>query len=361
MAADGTLHLLYYSGDPKAGDLFYVTRAPGKTGFSAPIRVNSQPGSAIAMGNDRGGQLALGRNGRVHVAWNGSSTAEPKGPRNPAMPAESPHNGLPMLYARLSDKGDAFEPQRNLMTSAFGLDGGGSVAAGDAGHIFVAFHADPPDASGKSETERRVFLAASIDDGATFAPERAVSPPDLGACGCCGLKAFASADRGVNILFRAAARGVDRDMIWLRSNDLGAGFDARPVHPWRLNSCPMTTAAFAEFGPGDLALAWETNGNVFYQARPLASDPKSQHLDAAAPPGAGDNRKYPAIAVTGRGYVLLAWTEGMTWAHEGTAHWQGFFADGKPIPGLSGSAGPVPAWSLVAAVAGPDGSFTVLY
>src|ERR1051325_7879562 len=73
MAADGTLHLLYYKGDRAAGDLFYVKRAPGKSDFSGAIRANSQPGSAVAMGNDRGGQLALGKNARIHVAWNGSS------------------------------------------------------------------------------------------------------------------------------------------------------------------------------------------------------------------------------------------------------------------------------------------------
>src|ERR1700726_2427868 len=65
VAADGTIHLIYFSGDPAAGDIFYV-RNSGK-----PIRVNSHPGSAIALGNIRGPQLALGRSGRVHVAWNG--------------------------------------------------------------------------------------------------------------------------------------------------------------------------------------------------------------------------------------------------------------------------------------------------
>src|SRR5262245_30802193 len=185
MTEGGTLHLLYYQGNPQAGDLFYVRRAPAQSDFSAPIRVNSQPGSACAMGNIRGGQIALGRNARVHIAWNGSSKAEPKGPKSPAFSAENANNGLPMLYARLTDKADAFEPQRNLMTTTFGLDGGGSIAADEHGGVFVVFHADPKGASGKSETERRVFAVCSEDDGATFAPERVQSHADLGACACC--------------------------------------------------------------------------------------------------------------------------------------------------------------------------------
>src|SRR6516162_8697426 len=101
----GTLHLIYFKGDPAAGDLFYERRGAKEARFSAPIRVNSQAGSAIAVGTIRGGRLALGKNNRVHVAWNGSGKAAPKGPGR----------GSPMLYSRMNDDGTAFEPQRNLM------------------------------------------------------------------------------------------------------------------------------------------------------------------------------------------------------------------------------------------------------
>src|ERR1700753_3417864 len=61
VAADpeGGIHLLYYTGDLHHGDLFYATSKDGSK-FSAAVRVNSQPGSAIASGSIRGGQLALG-------------------------------------------------------------------------------------------------------------------------------------------------------------------------------------------------------------------------------------------------------------------------------------------------------------
>src|SRR5262245_53300801 len=75
--ARGTLHLIYFKGDKaEAGDLFYVRRDTGKERFSDPIRVNSQPASAIAFGSMRGGQITLGKAGRVHVAWNGSGKNE---------------------------------------------------------------------------------------------------------------------------------------------------------------------------------------------------------------------------------------------------------------------------------------------
>ena len=58
----GRIHLVYFNGAPRGGDLFYVR---GQTNeFSQPIRVNSKPGSAIAAGTIRGAQLALGKKGR---------------------------------------------------------------------------------------------------------------------------------------------------------------------------------------------------------------------------------------------------------------------------------------------------------
>jgi len=37
----GTIHMVYYKGDPGHGDLYYVRSRDGGTTFSAPLRVNS--------------------------------------------------------------------------------------------------------------------------------------------------------------------------------------------------------------------------------------------------------------------------------------------------------------------------------
>src|SRR5438093_5814344 len=72
-AADGkgVVHLIYFKGDPKGGDIFYVRREPGENEFSKPLPVNTQLHTAMALGTIRGAQLAVGKNGRVHVAWDG--------------------------------------------------------------------------------------------------------------------------------------------------------------------------------------------------------------------------------------------------------------------------------------------------
>src|SRR5258708_1238172 len=77
LQADGTIHMIYFSGDPKGGNLFYVRSADSGKTFSTPMRVNSQEGSAIAIGTIRGRQIAVGGDARVHVSWHASSTALP--------------------------------------------------------------------------------------------------------------------------------------------------------------------------------------------------------------------------------------------------------------------------------------------
>src|SRR5258707_15269901 len=97
---------------------------------------------------------------------------------------------LPLLYTRLNDAGTAFEPERNLITYAAGLDGGSSVAADDQGNVYVAWHASKP-GNTNGEAGRALFVAHSANEGKTFASEKLATRKPTGACSCCGMKAFA--------------------------------------------------------------------------------------------------------------------------------------------------------------------------
>ena len=249
----GNLHLVYFTGEDTHGDLYYVRSSDGGKTFSAPLRVNSQPGSAIAAGAIRGAQIALGADARLHVVWNGSSIAKPKGPPNPEAPPNSPHSGLPLLYSRLDLDGDGFEPQRNVMTRTFGLDGGGAVTADGAGNVYVAWHGKAAGAA-EGEAGRQVFLTQSSDGGGSFSPERAISEPGAGACACCAMRLFAGSDGTVYGLFRTATDVVRRDMVLLVSKDHGKTFAGRRIHEWEIGSCPMTSMSMVEGAHGVLPL-----------------------------------------------------------------------------------------------------------
>jgi hypothetical protein len=340
----GTIHLIYFHGDLAHGDVAYVRMPKTEERFSDPIRVNSTPGSSIAIGNIRGPQLALGKNNRVHVVWNGSDKAVPRGP----------HNQLPMIYTRLNDDGNSFEPERNMIHSAYGLDGGGSVAADDAGNVYVAWHAPKPDANG--EEYRCVWVTHSTDEGKTFAPERQAISDETGACGCCGMKAFADNQGAIYCLYRSAREKIHRDMYLLTSTDHGVNFLGEKLHEWEGGTCPMSMESFCQNGDSAYA-AWETGDQVYFSRVDQKFGLKSAPI---SPPGNPKGRKHPVLASNARGQIILAWTEGMGWQKGGAVAWQVFDKGGKPI-GDSGRARGVPIWSLVAVFNNPDGSFSVIY
>jgi hypothetical protein len=338
------VHLIYFQGDPGHGDVFYVRSTDGGQAFSQPLRVNSTPGSAIAIGNIRGAHLALGKNGRLHVAWNGTDKAEPRGPGN----------AHPMLYTRSNEEGIAFEPERNVMRRAYGLDGGGSVAADQAGNVFVAWHAPEPGKQG--EENRRVWVAHSADEGKSFASEQPAFAEATGACGCCGLRTFADHNGTVYLLYRSAIQHVNRDMYLLTSTDHGKTFRGEDVGKWEIGGCPMSSAAFAE-GSGSTVAAWETNEQVYFTRIELET---GKHPEPVAAPGDARGRKHPAVAVGSGGETILVWTEGMGWNKGGSVAWQVYDKAGQATS-EKGSAEGVPTWSLVAVFARPAGGFTVLY
>ena len=346
---NGTVHVIYFSGDPKSGNLSYVRSTDLGEVFSRPLRVNSQEGSVIAMGTIRGGQIAVGGNGQIHVVWNGSSTALPPGPLNP----EAGKPGSPMLYTRLDDQGTAFEPQRNLIMRTFGLDGGGTVAADGAGNVYVAWHGKDKGAAA-GEAGRQVWVAESHDSGRTFAAEVPAWNNATGACGCCGMAMFAKSDGTVLALYRSATKNVHRDIYLIASKDRGKSFQGSIVHPWEINACPMSSMSFAE-SEGMALAAWETGGQVFYGKVSGAS------VTSPIPaPGEGKGRKHPRLAMNSRGETLMLWTEGAGWQRGGSLAWQLFDRNGSPI-GLTGSAPEAPTWSFGAVAAHPDGTFTILY
>ena len=350
----GRLHLVYFGGDPKNGDIFYVTSRDGGATFSSPLRVNTQSGSAIALGTIRGAQLALGRGGRPHVAWNGSGVAEPKGSVNP----DANTAGSPMLYARLNEAGTAFEPQRNVMHDSFGLDGGGSVAADRAGHVYVAWHGiGLSEAHGQlqGEARRQVWLARSDDDGRSFAADDKAWSRPTGACGCCGMKIFATRQGQVLALYRSATESVHRDIWLIESADYGHSFHGGLIHKWDINACPMSSMDIAESG-SELIGAWETAGQVYW-AR-LTRDGNIAGTPIAAP-GEGKGRKHPRIAIAPSGQILLVWTAGTGWQKGGSLAWQIFEASGQPLTDQRQVPG-IPAWSFAAPVALPDNRFVIV-
>jgi hypothetical protein len=255
-----------------------------------------------------------------------------------------------MMYARLGDNGKRFEPQRNLMTQTAILDGGGTLAADQTGNVFVAWHAVGKDLA-KGEQNRKVWIAASTDEGKTFAVEKPAWDGNTGACGCCGMRGFTDSKGTAHFLYRAASEKVNRGMYVLTSGDLGKTFSGQELDNWKIDTCPMSSEAFAE-GQRGVYAAWDNDGQIFFGAVGGKIVSKA--------PGDGGNRKHPALAFNKAGEMLLVWTEGTGWMRGGALAWQLYDKNGNPTE--SGRRpGAIPVWSLPAAFAEPDGGFVIVH
>ncbi len=340
-AQDGTLHLLYFTGEPAAGDLRYTHRAPDDDHWADPITVNSAPNAAVALGNIRGGKLALAPDGTVHILWNGSRQTAEAG------------RGSPLLYARLDPGVDTFTNQRNLLTRSGVLDGGADIAAGPAGAVYAAWHGVPDGTTEHTEAARRVFVAISSDAGRTFAPEQQWSDPINAACACCALAIDTDADAQPLVLYRAARDGSRRGMHLLGPPREGAPAD-RALDEWHLNACPMSLPSISP-APGTTALAWEFEHGIHWTI--TSADANEPTIHTAGAKGS----KHPSIATDADGNTLLAWTDGISWGSTGQLRWTLFAPDATALETPTTDAATVPAWSIVTTTANPAGGFVIIY
>jgi len=169
------------------------------------------------------------------------------------------------------------------------------------------------------------------------------------------MKAFADGSGNVFALYRAASEKVNRDETLLISRNRGAEFEVAYAHPWKVPSCPMSSAFFSESKAGVLA-SWETEGKVYF----ARVNPKTGRVSEPVSPPGSTKRKHSVAVGNSQGEVLLAWTEGTGWQKGGAVAWQVYDSTGNPTV-EKGRADGVPVWSLVTAFSQPDGNFVIVY
>jgi hypothetical protein len=138
--------------------------------------------------------------------------------------------------------------------------------------------------------------------------------------------------------------------------DRGMTFHGVDIARWNVGACVMSSASLIQSGK-DVLAAWESEKQVYFGRVDHATH---QLGGVTGAPDSGTNRKYPAIATNNNGQTLFVWTENMAWGKGGSVVWQLYNPSNQP-EGVRGQATGVPAWSLVAAFARPDGSFTIVY
>lgn len=336
LGPDQTVHLLSFHGDPAAGNLHYRTRSRKGT-WSEPKQIDPSEGTAIAIGTIRGGQFALGRSGVIHVVWNGSGKARKQGEESP------------LLYSRLDPVSHQFEPVRNLIQNAYGLDGGSTLAADKNGNVYVIWQAK---GEKQGEEHRRLFLAHSGNDGSSFSAERPIFRNNTGICACCSMLAETDPDGNLMVMYRGVKERSSRNVYLIKSKDQGMTFESEMFDQWNINNCPMSSFGLLLSESASLA-AWETEGKI--RLASLKDDSMTIYK-----PNGGNNCKHPRLALGTDGKILVVWTEGTSWGKGGNIAWQLYDKEGKPTR-VRGRKEGLPVWSFATPLALPDGQFEIIY
>ena len=153
--------------------------------------------------------------------------------------AEEPVRLDPHAYTRSDPGGRTFEPQRNLMRRTSRWTGEGQSRP-TRGNVFVAWHGRSEDS--EPARRRRMWVARSTDDGATFSAEEPAFEEETGACGCCGTRTLADIMVVSTSSTAPRAEGTERDMYLLTSGDHGGPLRRPVIDPWKFNGCPMSSA-----------------------------------------------------------------------------------------------------------------------
>jgi hypothetical protein len=312
--ADGTIHLVWV----KADDVWYAKSADDGRTFSEPLRVNSEPGTAHPPNMFRGPDVAVGRDGMVHVIW-----------YNNAFQRKRPKEEWGVNYARLETKTSAFTPTRNLNHLP---SDGFSLAANERGQVAVIYM------TGK------VNLLTSRDDGETFAAPREIAEAD--PCECCASRAVFGASGSLFMFYRDKAENV-RDMFVITDAPTAKDFTRNRLStkPWQIAGCPMTGESLTRAGNGFVA-AWETKGQVSFARLDASGKVSGTPEIEVAPRG-----KFPIALENGASTVCVSWKEGTQ------LRWRLFDRDNRPL-GELGSA-PAPSGDRHAGVVTRAGDFVL--
>jgi hypothetical protein len=302
---DGTIHVLF---DEEDGPRYVKTTDAGVT-FSMPISIVDAASKKPGL-NFQAEDLAIGKDGRVHVAMS-----------NNAWKLKLPEEQWGFYYTSLAAGAKAFSPVRNINRKP---SEGFSLAADERGNVSACF------LSGK------LYTMASHDNGETFSPYGEPNPA-WNPCDCCTTAAVYGADGKFALLYREETDN-ERDMYIALVDQLG---DSKTIRnrvsgtPWKVSACPMTYFNITRTESGYVT-AWPTKGQVYFA-----------RLDKSAkvlPPG---EIRTPGTSGMRNGLVALSASVGATlvaWKNKDVLGWQLYDANSQPqgepgsAPSLGGGA-----------------------
>lgn len=235
-------------------DLYYSQSTDGGESWSAPVRVNDEPGSVWGFQVSKP-RVAVGASETIHIFFPGNEWSEVMDKDTvTARYTRSTDNGKTFSTPITLHKPAGFDQEKLLgeglaATFSFGTMGlapDGSIIAAWQDVRGMADNADGADA----------YVAISRDDGLTFSTEtRALGGNDV--CPCCQLTMAFGNDTTLMGYRRIYADGRDSSVaISMDGGENFGGIARLPFAPWKIDGCPLKPTAMAVDGETVYAAAY---------------------------------------------------------------------------------------------------------
>jgi hypothetical protein len=261
-ATDGSVYVAWVAHRPGAEADVYVARY-GREGAPAglPVRVNHAAGEVAAWRGDPP-DVAVAPDGTVYVAWTGRAGGAGHAT---TLYLSASHDGGKSFAPPVRVNDDTKACVHGMHSLAVGRDGRVYLAWLDERNLPPP-EPDEPGAAKPGgmhgEQNREVYFAASSDGGRTFARNRRVASE---ACPCCKTALAVGPEGRVYVGWRQVLPGDFRHIAVASTVDGGETFDAPVVvsdDRWELRGCPVSGPALAAGDVGSLRVLWYTAGGA---------------------------------------------------------------------------------------------------
>jgi len=298
IAPDGIVYVLWT--DFRAGvegQVYLTSSGDGGASFRAAWPLTNAEG--VQAGMQRGAQFVIDRMGMLHLTWQERNSL----------------GKISARYARSTDGGVTFsEPLAVAGDSGQQNQDFPSIAVDSSGNPFLCWIDDRETATTR---HTQLYFTRSTDGGATFsAPVRASIMPggNGGSCECCNTSIAVSSDGNVFISFRGNIDN-DRDIYIARSLDGGATFATYKAasESWNIPACPMTGSSICIDPMQTAHVVWR-DSRPSSAGRDYIYYTSLRRTDDACPPDQriSDSPKksnYPTITITPDGALICAYQD----------------------------------------------------
>jgi len=307
--SDGSAYVAWVEHQKGGGGELRLTRldAEGAPAGEA-ARVNPEPGVAKAWRGDAP-TVAVGPDGAVYVGW----TARVEGaPHATALYLSVSHDGGRSFGAPVRVDDDTRPNEHGMHSLAVGRDGRVYVAWLDGrGTPPAMTMGAEAHSKGMAEPNREVYFAYSADGGRTFSRNRRVATE---ACPCCKTSLAVGEGGRVYLGWRQVLPGELRHIAVASSADGGETFSDPTVvsdDRWEINACPVSGPALAASGDAGLRVLWYTEG----QAGPAGlytseSQDGGRTFTPRRAVAEGGVRGTPQLLPDGRGGLVAVYDDG---------------------------------------------------